>query len=312
MRAFNLFNVRPACMHIMLIPILCAWSFAWPQKNGENVNTDIAKVENLDIGKDVIVFDDYSQLVNPAPLKSLDVRADMLIDFIDARLRCGDRIEQREVWEAIAALTPYRMTHKVHSAVEAWAAFYAKAITQSPLPGTQRGTRNFFAYWIDRIKDWFENIFHPDMANAQKMAARAYKAQKFAEATKRYIAILKQDAQNIEIRNNLALLCMHQGNDPAALVQLSIVKELKPDYFPGLINLTIVLERVGLESQASAMAQEALRLHPDVPAAVINAAWFEVLAGNMAAAKKILTPIAKLDTSNKNIRQLYELTRSRR
>jgi len=274
--------------------------------------TDVSKFEITNVGKDVIIFNNYSQMINTAPVKPLDVRAELLMEFIDSRLHCEVRLEDKDVWKAIIALTPFRMTEEVQDAINKWAAFYAKRIVHMSTEGAQKGEKRSFFDWLKLIVAWFKNILSGNASTDITSAANAYKALDFKKAANIYINILKKDPQNFDARNNLALVCMHQYNDPAALLQLQIISELKKDYFPGLINLTVVAERLGLQNKALETAKQALRMQPNVPAAALNAAWFENIAGNNMAARKILAPIVKLDTSNSKINNLYTLSKKRR
>ncbi len=281
------------------------------QTTDDNAAKEVSKIENAGLGKDVIIFKNYAQMLNTAPVAAFDVRAELLLQFIDSRLRCGARLEKNDVWQAIVALTPFRMTRQVQDALLEWTTLYAKQIAKIPSPGVPLEEKRSFSDWLHDLLAWCKDVLNGEASTDIRAAAKAYNALEFEKAAKIYRNILKKNPENVDARNNLALVCMHQCNDPAALLQLQIIKEMKKDYVPGLINLTVVCERLGIQGQAAEAAKQALSLQPAVPAVALNAAWFENVAGNNLEARKILAPLAKLDTSNSKLQNLFTLSKKR-
>ncbi len=279
------------------------------QKGNTYANVSIFK--KTEIGKDVNEFAHYSDMMNTAPLKSFDVRADLLINFINARMMTGCSAEDSDVWEALIGLTPYRKNTEVLDALSKWAFMQ---IQRSVQPKTNRRTDSFFgsistyfrgtmvSLWTFLCDFWLTHVRGVSM----ETASEAYSEKKYDKSEDIYTAILRNQPQNLDARNNLALVCLHQCNDPAALLELQIAILLKKDYLPGLINLTLVYERLDLPEKAHQTANQALSIQPLVPAVAVNAAWFERVLGNHRQAKRVLNPILKIDSSNAKALNLYK------
>jgi tetratricopeptide (TPR) repeat protein len=250
------------------------------EKNERNTSELVSTIANIGAGRDAIEFGTYEQMVNTAPTKPFDIRAELLIEFVDARILDGGEPEDNDVWEALLAMTPYRKTKEVQDALTKWALLVAKRISNAQVQSKESGT-------------------------SLKTAAAAYKKLDFSRSAGIYVNVLRKQPGNLDVRNDLALVCMHQCNDPAAMLELQITVEVKRDYLPGLINLTVVFERLGSPSKARETARRALIVQPLLPAAAVNAAWFENVSGDHAKAKRILSPVVKLDTCNKSALNLY-------
>ena len=267
------------CLTLLLMGfwfVYCSGS----EKNERNTSELVSTIANIGAGRDAIEFGTYEQMVNTAPTKPFDIRAELLIEFVDARILDGGEPEDNDVWEALLAMTPYRKTKEVQDALTKWALLVAKRISNAQVQSKESGT-------------------------SLKTAAAAYKKLDFSRSAVIYVNVLRKQPGNLDVRNDLALVCMHQCNDPAAMLELQITVEVKRDYLPGLINLTVVFERLGSPSKARETARRALIVQPLLPAAAVNAAWFENVSGDHAKAKRILSPVVKLDTCNKSALNLY-------
>jgi tetratricopeptide (TPR) repeat protein len=197
-----------------------------------------------------------------APEQPMTEAAAKTIESVTARLETGTDVAAPTVRQLLLQLNPYRRHAPVQAEVSAWAR---------------------------RSCDWVQRV-GPLVAGHPTAGDEAYRAGRFEEAVAAYAAFLRTNPRHADARNNLALAEMRLGNDLCAQLNLEVLRRLKGDYLPALINLTVVNERLGLSSQARLAADRALIRREDIPQAKHNAAWYALLDGEASEAALLLAP----------------------
>lgn len=224
--------------------------------------------------RDIFAFETASDMYPETPQSPYSEKAEKLLNEITTYLDTNPNatIEHKDVWGKLIQLEPYRTTEQVQKAIKPWI-----ERTASQLPDLK------------------------DTALKEKMIAisKAYKEEDFKKTA--VLCLQVSSRRNYDARNNLALALMHLNYDLAAQVELEILKNINSDYLPGLINLTVVYERLGKEREAKVLAERVKTLtdmrHIDLPMSRFNAAWYLNKEGRYAAADKILSdPVALKDT----------------
>jgi hypothetical protein len=180
---------------------------------------------------------------------------------ISRKLERGFTLEDDVIWATLQKLEPYRKSRKVQEALKTWTERIREAERYDSAPASS--TRH-----ID--------------SNSLVPVLQAYRQGKFDKviALSRELLRLKMwEGAKQAIRNNLALALMHENRDLCAQLELELLNtETEIRYFPALINLTVVYERLGKREEAEVlvnrlteyMEKEELRM----PLADFNVAWF--------------------------------------
>jgi tetratricopeptide (TPR) repeat protein len=260
---------------VCCVAVCCCSCEETPKKSGNRMS-EVSDIATTDVGRDCAAYTSCLEMVNPTPIKPYDARAKLLVEFIGARLESGGTPEEEDVLKALSDLTPYRNNSEVVFAVSGWANLIAKGIKDVTLQGSETDL---------------------------KAAAVAYRAKDWDRARRLYAQILKTRPGHLDARSNLALVCMHQGHDLAAKLHLEAVLALQKDYLPGLVNMTVVCERLGLHDNARSAAGKALEIQNSLPVAAVNAAWFAVAEGRDSDAGKILEEVPRTDSKANILRE---------
>ncbi len=160
----------------------------------------------------------------------------------------------------------------------------------APCAGRE-STQETAARWAELAAEMIRARGKPGMAAELAQANLAYKKGDFEKAALAYRRVLAAAPGHLDARNNLGLAELHAGNDVAAEVHLEVLRRLEPTYVPGLVNLTVVCERLGLRGRAEALAREALKQQKQYPPAAYNAAWLANAAGDYDEAAELLAPV---------------------
>ncbi len=103
--------------------------------------------------------------------------------------------------------------------------------------------------------------------------AEAYKATgNIDEAVKHYYRIIEQQPENETIRNNLALLLLHQRRYNKAEHQFNEALKINPRSYSALYNLGTLYLATNQPEKAAEMFDRCLKLDPSSPAALFNRA----------------------------------------
>jgi tetratricopeptide (TPR) repeat protein len=261
---------------VCLLAMLCCSCGEEKTSKKSNKMHKVSENSKTDVGRDQAAYKSYLEMVNAAPIKQYNARTKLLIEFIDARLRSGGTLEEEDILEAMEELTPYRRNSEVVSAVSGWVDLIAKRIGGVTLKGSEKEL---------------------------KTAAESYSARDWDKAKRLYEGILRARPGHLDARSNLALVYMHQGHDLVAKLHLDTVLALQKDHLPGLVNLTVVCERLGLRDEARSAADRALDIQDSLPVAAVNAAWFAVAEGRGSDAGKILNKVSRTDSKAKVLRE---------
>ena len=213
-------------------------------------------------GADPQQFRTAAEMYATVPVKAFDATAAALLKTVNTAIRGRLTIEDDRIWVSLIKLNPYRTEAQVQSAIFPWARTYADEIRGKAATGT--------------------SVSLLETANA------AYKKGKFDEASLQYRKLLITALGHLDARNNLALAQMRLGNDLAAQLELSILRQLDDNYIPAAVNLTVIYERLGQRTVAQNLAEQTLKERRDIQAVVYNASWYKDLAGAHKEALQIL------------------------
>lgn len=258
----------------------------WAENVIENEYLEIKKMSIA--GQDPLGYSSAKDMYSTPPTVSDDKTTLELVKKIDHFFASSSsqskkkiaNFESDPIWSALHELNPSRDKELVQTKLLAWAKKFTEVIKGKP------------------EKEGVKKIFQE--------ANQAYKTGITMQATSLYLDILKSSPTHLGSRNNLALIKMKEGNDLMAQFELEVVRLLKPDYFPALINLCVLYERLGRRASAAKLAQEVMNLHKDVPQAVYNYAWYlnleEKYSESDALLKSLLAEVG--DTKYKELADL--------
>lgn len=240
---------------------------------GSSVKADAAnapqgetRIDNKDVGKDPHKFQTAKTMYEVGSTMARDAKMDGLLRQIARQLEANPDPVSTELRNLMISLEPYRKCEVVQVEIRRWAGRCAEWVRERSLVA---GVRT-------------------------ESADDHYRKGEFARAVDEYTRILRQSPTFNDARNNLALAEMHQRHDLVAQFQLEVLRQLKPDYLPAIINLTVIYERLGQSAQAKALAMEAAAKRSDVPAATFNLAWWQFTEGETQKAEQTLHPLVDL------------------
>ena len=226
---------------ILLFVILC---FALPA----------ARAQDQRILRDKHAFETAADMYAVAETAAFDAVAATLIEKINLELKNKTLPEDDKIWNDFLKLEPYRMSKEVQRAVSDW-------ISLMNFPGKS------VRFEDDAIRSaYFEKDF-----------------DKVIERSRQALHVMPNSGMVTHVvRNNMALALMHRNKDLCAQVQLELVRKMSKEkggaYFPALINLGVLYERLGKREEAEALAMELLRYTQKeqitVPLVNFNAAWY--------------------------------------
>ena len=217
--------------------------------------------------RDKYAFETAYEMYAVADTAAFTEEAALLIKKIDNELNrfysYGRRpIEDDEIWNELQKLEPYRMSQQVQSAVLKWISL----MRFNPNTGMPNPYYNP-VWYLDIQTAYLEKDF-----------------DKVIEESRRYLSGMPiNDFTTFAVRNNMALALMHQNKDLCALIELEIVREMSGGnpYFPALINLTVLYERLGNREEAESLSEYlldyAINEEITVPLINFNAAWYMAL-----------------------------------
>ncbi|MDR2921660.1 MAG: hypothetical protein LBV72_20125 [Tannerella sp.] len=195
---------------------------------------------------------------------------DIILDLISDNINAGMLIEDEQIWKLLKKLEPYRMTEQVQMAVNVW---------------------------IDKTLENIAEKQKDKMVPAKHMQSMsiAYKEKDFEKAVNIACDLLLDIPNTLDTRNNLALALMHLNYDLCAQIELEIIRRMSDQYAPGLINLTVLNERMNRSDYARGLSRELLlssrEESSDVQLARFNAAWYLNEEGDYKEADLVLNKI---------------------
>lgn len=237
--------------------------------------------------RDIYPFETAADMYDVALKRTMNETAEKLVKDISAQIDKGVKIENAAVWEKLIQLEPYRMNDAVQDAVKIWVETSVKNLPKTESTATARSLVSI---------------------------SKAYKEKNFAKAISESLTALNSAPNHYDIRSNLALALMHTQKDLCAQIELEILTKQKSDHIPGLINLTVLYERMNNISEAERIAEELIMLEKeknfDVPLIRFNAAWFLNGRGEYGLADEIMNDPKMLnDTTIKKYNTLRQLNR---
>lgn len=195
---------------------------------------------------------------------------DTIMGLISDNINAGMLIENEQIWELLKKLEPYRLTEQVQTAVHAW-------------------VDNTLENIVDKQKD--KDIPARDL----RAMSIVYKEKNFEKMVDLACTHLLAIPNTLDTRNNLALALMHLNYDLCAQVELEIMREMSDNYIPGLINLTVLNERMNRSAQAKEISKELLNTSgentSDAQLICFNAAWYLNEEGDYKEAGVVLNKI---------------------
>jgi tetratricopeptide (TPR) repeat protein len=237
-----------------------------------------SRIDNKDAGKDPHRFQTAEAMYRVGPTMPPDAKMDDLLRRLARRLETNPDPTSTELCELMVAMEPYRKCETVQA-------------------GIQQGVGRCAA-WV-RARSLAAGV-------RSERADEHYRKGEFAQAVEEYARVLQQSPHFNDARNNLALAEVHQRHDLAGQFQLEILRQLKPDYLPALINLTVVYERLGQSAKAKALAAETASKCTNVAAATFNLAWYQFGEDETQKAEQTLRPLAELHVDPKHA-EFYRL-----
>ena len=227
--------------------IVCAFLIVIPQ---------MIRTQEQRILRDKFAFETAIDMYSVADTAAFNEEAASLIKMIDIEVNKGTLVEDDKIWLNLLQLEPYRTTKQVQTSLLWWLAVRPK------LPNERKMNVDF------------------------SLLSKAYLEQHFDGVIKMSRFLLADSPENdvltYAIRNNMALALMHQNKDLCALYELETVKQTSEKsgkiYFPALINLTVLYERLGKRNEAIELSKQLLE-HAEKndikdPLITFNAAWY--------------------------------------
>lgn len=143
-----------------------------------------------------------------------------------------------------------------------------------------------------------------------ELAVRHQALGNFEQALQHYMAVLQQDAFNVEARNNLGLLYHQRGLPGEAIEQFRRALLIDPQYVRARSNLAVVLTAAGRLAEARAELRAALAVQPRSVDLLVNMALVEKADRKPDAALEVLLRALAAEprhpVAHYNIAVLYE------
>lgn len=227
-----------------------------------------SKPETLSL-KDTYSYTSADSMFRVAPVSSYTNSADFIFSSIKKALNNEQLPENKEVWNLMLQLEPYRKNVEALEKTEEIAKQVALEI------------RRFIRQNNVGLK-----------ATDAKKATLLYHKRDLNGFMEKSRSLLLHDPGNLDIRNNLALALMHSNYDLFAFLELKTILETDSSYLMAWLNITTVYERLGMRDAAQSTAFRLLAkpLLPDAlhEQVVFNAAWYYYIQGKYAQADSLL------------------------
>ncbi|MDR1623958.1 MAG: hypothetical protein LBS04_03190 [Tannerellaceae bacterium] len=215
---------------------------------------------------DPYAYDTAEKMYAVAETLPYSSKAEFIINEITKSINNGTLIENSTVWNNLQKLEPYRMHPNVQGAVNNWV-----------------------EKTVEKIKKQKSKI---TPLKSLQLIGSYYTSGDFNRVVEESRKELANDYLNPDLRNNMALALIHLNQDFCAQVELEILTKLYDSYPAGLINLTVVYERLNRSDDAGKLAMNLHRLlldrEIDIPQVRFNSAWVENKRGDFEAAEHIL------------------------
>jgi hypothetical protein len=212
--------------------------------------------------RDPYVYETAAGMYAVADILPFDGTAALLVADISRQLEQGFMPEDEIIWATLQELEPYRKSRQVQKALKTWTEHIREAERSDSTSATSSDSR----------------LISP--------VAQAYRWGEFDEVITLSRKLLHNPGPKIRgellqvVRNNLALALMHENRDLCAQMELELLNtETEIRYFPALINLTVVYERLGKRKEAEVLADRLTEYMKkeklEMPLADFNAIWLQ-------------------------------------
>lgn len=125
--------------------------------------------------------------------------------------------------------------------------------------------------------------------------AKNYEAKRdYSNALSSYKKVLSIEPKNYRVMNNIASILIQLNSYNEARVYLQMALDIRNDYVPGLINMGIVLARIGETQNAKDSFLRALALEPDNRDAILNIAIFYEKDGSYDKAREYYSRLKQM------------------
>jgi hypothetical protein len=211
--------------------------------------------------RDPYAYETAAGMYAVADTLPVDETVTLLAVNISRQLKQGLMPEDDIIWDTLQKLEPYRKSRQVQETLKTWVTY---------IRNTERSDS-------DSAITSSSRLISPII--------QAYRQGEFDKVIALSRTLLLDPGRKIReesvqiVRNNLALALMHENRDLCAQMELELINTgNKIRYFPALINLTVVYERLGKREEAEVlvnrlteyMEKEELRM----PLADFNVAWY--------------------------------------
>jgi hypothetical protein len=216
--------------------------------------------------RDPYVYETAAEMYAVGDTLPFDDMAALLVANMPRQLLQGLTAEDDIMWDILQKLEPYRKSGEVQKALKIWAEYIREA---------ER---------LDSVS--VASSRHTDNRRLVFPVVQAYRLGEFDEV----IALGRKLLSDPEVkarrevvqvvRNNLALALMHENRDLCAQMELELLNaETEIRYFPALINLTVVYERLGKREDAEVLVNRLTEYmeKEKIEMALVNfnAIWFQ-------------------------------------
>ena len=248
--------------------------------------------------RDKYAYETASEMYAVADTAEFNEEAELLISKINDGIKRGTLIDDDVIWHDFQKLEPYRMNEKVQSAVMDW----VNHMSSSKKHSVNQAREAIVAIHFDKLlTEYNQQNFDTMIEQSRKILTDIM-----------LVPINEENIATYAIRSNMALALMHQNKDLCALAQLELVRKISNStYFPALINLTVLYERLGRREEAESLSKELLKYSREqrikVPLVDFNAAWYE-LNDYQNIPADIITNIGKVlnESESEKHQTLYE------
>ena len=238
--------------------------------------------------RDKYAYETASEMYMVAETAPFDNVAAQLIAEISGELRGNTLLEDDKIWNNLQKLEPYRKSQQVQEAI---------------------------SYWLSLINLRANNAKFEDAGIRTAYLEKDF--DKVIERSRQALQVMPNNGMvTYAIRSNMALALMHQKKDLCAQLELEMVRKMsqagKNPFFPALINLTVLYERLGKRAEAEALAKEVLEYAQKeeitVPIINFNRAWYMDLEYQNKKADKdfMAAPTLKEKVYNPKIDEIFD------
>jgi tetratricopeptide (TPR) repeat protein len=227
--------------------------------------------------RDPYVYETAAEMYAVADTLPFDDTAALLVADVSRHLEQGLMPEDDIIWDTLQKLEPYRKSGQVQQAMKTWTEYIWKAEGS----GSASATDN------SRLISPVSQAYYRGEFDKVIALSRELLSDPELKAREELVHV---------VRNNLALALMHENRDLCAQMELELLNiETNTRYFPALINLTVVYERLGKRKEAELLANRLTEYMKkqklEMPLIDFNAAWFPGEKGNYRSVNKALKKI---------------------